>query len=96
MGAVNEGREARQERVGGLSHCTEVLAQCPRKGCTCLMGYMGTHTYTHTENDGSMDCIVVTHCSCKKMRGTDCCNLTEHVSFRLRDIRGRILSLFMY
>ena len=46
--------------MGGLSHCTEVLEQCPRKGCARPDG-IRRHTHTHThkhvprENDGNMD-----------------------------------------
>lgn len=87
-------------RVGGLSHRTEVLEQCPRKGCARPNGiHRHTHTWTCTERKWWQYGWVVTHCSCKKTRGTDCCDLTEHVclsSSSSRDIRGRVLSLLMF
>lgn len=44
--------------MGGLSHRTEVLEQCPRKGCARPDGiHRHTHTHEHApgENDGNMD-----------------------------------------
>ena len=48
----SEGR--RGGRVGGLSHRTEVLEQCPRKVAHVLMGYTDTHTHMNMHREKMM------------------------------------------